>query len=135
ESAGFKNLAQYGGMYINLASPYSTSNAGHEGTLYRGNPVVNGGGSATWIKGSHTLKFGVDYLYQNRLQRNLYQQFTFSDSVTSNINATNTGNSLASSLLGFPATFTAQTPDLSEDYFNMTLWAGYVTDSWKARPN
>jgi hypothetical protein len=130
--AGFTNLGQYGGMYINLASPYSTSNAGHEGTLYRGNPVVNGGGSVTWIKASHTLKAGVDYIYQNRLQRNLYQQFTFSDTTTSNINASKTGNSLAAALLGLPATFTAQNPVYSEDYFSMSLWSVYVQDSWKA---
>ena len=132
EEAGFKNLAQYGGMYINLAGPYSGSNAGQEGTLYRGNPVVNGGGSITWIKGSHTLKAGVDYIYQNRLQRNLYQQFTFSDSVTSNVNASKTGNSLAGAELGLPATFTAQNPVYSEDFFSMSLWSGYVQDSWKA---
>ena len=74
-------------------------------------------------------------MYQNRLQRNLYQQFTFSDALTSNINASNTGNSLVSGLLGFPATFTAQQPDLGEDYFSMTLWDGYIADSWKAKPN
>ncbi len=134
-AAGFQNVGQYGGMYINLGSPYNTSNAGSESDLYRGNPVINGGGSVSYLLGRHSIKAGGDYVYQNRLQRNLYQQFTFSDSVTSNINATNTGNSLVSSLLGFPATFTAQTPDLGEDYFNMQLWAGYVTDSWKARPN
>jgi hypothetical protein len=132
EKAGFTNLAQYGGMYINLANPpYSSSNAGHEGTLYRGNPVVNGGGSLTWVKHTHTMKVGAEYIYQNRLQRNLYQQFTFSDSVTSNQSANNTGNSLASAVLGFPATFTAQTPDFSEDYFSLSLWSGYVQDSWR----
>jgi hypothetical protein len=134
-AAGFKNIEQYGGMYINLATPYSTSNTGSASNFYRGNPVVNGGGSVSYVRGSHTMKAGVDYIYQNRLQRNLYQQFTFSDAITSNIGASNTGNSLASSLLGLPATFTAQTPDLAEDYFNMTLWSGYVQDSWKARPN
>ena len=132
--AGFTNLAQYGGMYVNLAGPYSTANAGQEGTLYRGNPVINGGGTITWIKGSHTLKFGVDWLYQNRLQRNLYQQFTFSDATTSNINASKTGNSLASAVLALPATFTAQNPVYSEDFFSMQLWSGYVQDSWKTTP-
>lgn len=132
QDAGFTNPGQYGGMYINLATPYSGSNAGHEGTLYRGNPVVNGGGSATWIKGSHTLKFGVDYIYQNRLQRNLYQQFTFTDFVTSNNSASKTGNSLASAVLALPATFTAQDPVYSEDFFSMSLWSGYVQDSWRA---
>ena len=109
-NAGFQNASQYGGMYINLAAPYSTSNIGSSGDSERGNPVVNGGGSVSWVHGRHTMKAGVDYLYQNRLQRNLFQQFTFSDAVTSNINQTNTGNSLASALLAAPATFTGQTP-------------------------
>jgi hypothetical protein len=133
-SAGFTNLAQYSGMYINLAGPYDGSNAGNDGTRDRGNPVVSAGGSVTWIKGAHTIKAGVDYLYQNRLQRNLYQQFTFSDSTTSNVNASKTGNSLASALLGLPATFTAQQPDFSEDYFSMSLWSDYLQDSWRVTP-
>jgi len=134
-AAGFTNLAQYGGMYIRLAGPYNTGNAGNEGTLYRGNPVVNGGGSLTWIKGKHTMKAGADYLYKNRLQRNLFQQFNFSDSTTSNVNASKTGNSTASALLGLPDTFTAQDPKYSEDFFSMSLWSAYVEDSWKVRNN
>lgn len=133
-AAGFKNLEQYDGMYINLASPYDKSNAGNEGTLYRGNPVVNGGGSLTWVKGSHTIKGGVDYMYQNRLQRNLYQQFTFSDSTTSDLNKSKTGNSLASALLGLPGVFTAQNPVYSEDFFSLSLWSAYVQDSWNVTP-
>src|SRR5215469_10038938 len=133
--AGFQNVDQYGGMFITLASPYATGFAGSEGDSQRGNPVVNAGGSVSYVRGSHTMKAGVDYIYQNRLQRNLLQQYPFSDTQTSNINASNTGNSLVSALLGFPSTFTAQTPNLAEVYFNMTLWAGYVTDSWKVKPN
>lgn len=140
-SAGFQNVTQYGGMYINLGSPYSTANAGSSGDSQRGNPVANGGGSVSWIHGRHTFKAGIDYLYQNRLQRNLYQQFTFSDAVTSNVNRQDpvtkkaTGNSLVSALLAAPATFTAQTPINAEVFFNMQLWSGYVQDSWKATPN
>lgn len=134
EAAGFTNLAQYAGMYINLAGPYATGNAGNEGTLYRGNPVISAGGGLTWVKGSHTIKGGVDYLYQNRLQRNLYQQFTFSDSTTSNVNASKTGNSLASALLGLPANFTAQNPVYGEVFFSLSLWSGYLQDSWQVSP-
>jgi len=133
--AGFTNLDQWGGMYINLASPYPTGNSGSEGNLYRGNPVINGGGSVSYLLGRHTLKAGGDFMYQNRLQRNLFQQFTFADAQTSNISAANTGNSLVSALLGYPNTFTGQQPDLAEDYFSMTLWDGYIADSWKIRPN
>ncbi len=145
--AGFQNVSQYGGMYINLASPYSNAgwrqrnNIGSSGDSQRGNPVVNGGGSVSRIHGRHTSQGGVDYIYQNRLQRNLFQQFTFTDAVTSNINQTDpttklaTGNSLVSALLGTPATFTGQTPNNAEVYFNMQLWSGYLQDAWKATPN
>jgi hypothetical protein len=146
-NAGFQNVAQYGGMYINLANPYintggnNGNNIGSSGDSQRGNPVVNGGGSVSWTHGRHTMKAGVDYLYQNRLQRNLFQQFTFSDAITSNVNQQDpvtrqpTGNSLASALLALPATFTGQTPTNAEVFFNMQLWSGYVQDSWKATPN
>jgi len=134
-AAGFQNVSQYGGMYINLGAPYNNRNAGSSGDSQRGNPVVNGGGSISWIHGGHTLKAGLDYIYQNRLQRNLSQQFTFSDAVTSNINQSNTGNSLASALLAAPATFTASTPKNAEVFFNLQLWAGYIQDSWKVKPN
>lgn len=132
--AGLQNLDQYNGVWINLAAPYTTSNAGNAGLSYRGNPVANGGGSLSWIHGNHTVKGGMDYMYTNRLQRNLYQQYTFSDSTTSNLNKSKTGNSLASALLALPATFTAQTPTYAEDYFNITQWSGYLQDSWKITP-
>ncbi len=83
------------------------------------------------------MKVGVDYIYQNRLQSNLFQQFVFSDAVTSNINQQDpvtkqaTGNSLASALLAAPATFTGQTPSNAEVFFNMQLWSGYAQDTWK----
>jgi len=133
-SAGFTNLEQYGGMFIRLAGPYNSSNAGNDGERERGNPVVNWNASFTWVKGSHTITGGSGYIYQNRLQRNLYQQFNFSDSTTSNVNASKTGNSLASALLALPNSFTAQTPSLSEVYFSMSNWSGYIQDSWHATP-
>ncbi|HEX7158447.1 MAG TPA: TonB-dependent receptor [Edaphobacter sp.] len=133
--AGFQNPGQYGGMYTNLATPYPTSNAGSQGDSARGNPVVNAGGSISYVRGRHNMKAGMDYIYQNRLQQNLFQQYNFSDSQTSNINAAKTGNSLASALLGFPSQFQAQTPELAEVYFKMTLWSFYAQDSWKAKPN
>lgn len=133
-SAGFTNVSQYGGMFINLSGPYDRSNAGNDGERERGNPVVNWTASLTWLKGNHTIKGGISYIYQNRLQRNLYQQFNFSDSTTSDINASKTGNSLASAILGLPVSFTAQTPSLSEVYFSMTNWAGYLQDSWRVSP-
>ena len=53
---------------------------------------------------------------------------------TSNINATNTGNSAASALLGLPATFTGAESRLRGRLLQYALWAGYVQDSWRCTP-
>lgn len=132
--AGFQNLEQFNGMYINLAGPYNGHDAGNEGTSQRGNPVANFGADLTWIRGSHTVKGGASYLYQNRLQTNLFQQVTFSDATTSNLNAANTGNSLASALLGLPANFTLQNHEFSTINFSLSVWSAYLQDSWKVTP-
>src|SRR5207253_7362669 len=110
QSAGFKNVEQYGGMVINLATPYTTSDIGQRGVSDRGNPGVNWDASITWIKGNHNIKAGVQFIYVNRFQNNLFQQYGFADSQTSNIGAARTGNSLASALMGLPNSFTGQLP-------------------------
>ena len=52
-NAGFQNVNQYGGMYINLSNRdintggNNGNNVGSSGDSQRGNPVVNGGGSVS----------------------------------------------------------------------------------------
>jgi hypothetical protein len=134
-SAGFKNVEQYGGMVVNMATPYFTSDIGQRGNSDRGNPGVNWDASIIWIKGRHNIKAGMQFIYVNRLQNNLFQQYTFADSQTSNIGAAKTGNSLASALLGLPNGYTGQLPQYAQVYFRYNVWAGYIQDEWKLRPN
>jgi hypothetical protein len=134
-SAGFNGLDTYGGMVVNLAAPYVTSAAGNQGISYRRNPVISGGGDLSWLKGNHNFKGGASYLYQSRYQSNLQQLFGFSDSITSNINASKTGNSAASALLGFPATFSAETPQYGAVEFHLATISGYLQDEWKITQN
>ena len=82
-----------------------------------------------------TMKAGVDYIYQNRLQRNLYQQFTFrrfrSPAISTRpIPVIRWFSRSAWAARDF---YCAKSPDLGEDYFNMMLWSGYVQDSWRRR--
>lgn len=134
-AAGFKNLDQYGGMVVNLAGPYLGSDLGQRGISNRGNPGVNWDASLTWIKGNHNIKTGAQFIYVNRLQNNLFQQFNFSDAQTSNVGAARTGNSLASALLGLPSSYSGQLPQYAEVYFKFNVWSGYIQDEWKLRPN
>jgi hypothetical protein len=135
-AAGFKNVDQYDGMFIVLGGPYIGSNIGNRGLSYRGNPVANADASVTWIKGNHSLKAGGQYLYQNRLQNNLFQQFNFNDNLTSSdMKGGKTGNSLASALLGLPYQYTGELPQYAEIFFRVTVWSGYLQDEWKVRRN
>jgi hypothetical protein len=133
-SAGFSNLDTYGGMVTSLAAPYTTSSAGNQGTSLRRNPVISAGVDLSWLKGKHNIKGGASYVYQSRFQSNLQQVFGFSDAVTSNKNASNTGNSAASSLLGFPASLTAETPQYGAVAFHLATISGYIQDEWKITP-
>ena len=114
-----------------LAAPYTTSSAGNQGTSFRRNPVISAGVDLSWLKGKHNIKGGASYVYQSRFQSDLQQLFGFSDAVTSNKNAANTGNSAASSLLGFPATFSAETPQYGAVSFHLATISGYIQDDWK----
>ncbi|MBS1823422.1 MAG: carboxypeptidase regulatory-like domain-containing protein [Acidobacteria bacterium] len=134
-AAGFNGLGTYGGMVINLGGPYTTSAAGNQGISNRNNPVISGGVDVSWLRGRHNIKGGAAYLYQSRLQSNLQQVFGFSDSITSNINASKTGNSLASALLGFPATFSAETPQYGTVELHLATISGYLQDEWKVTQN
>jgi len=134
-SAGFTGLDTYDGLVINLAAPYNTASAGNQGISYRRNPVYSGGADLSWLKGRHSLKAGAAYLYQSRFQSNTQEIFGFSDSITSNINASKTGNSAASSLLGFPASYSAQVPQYGTDAFHLAFWSGYIQDEWKVKSN
>ncbi len=134
-SAGFKNVEQYGGMVTDLATPYVKSDTGQRGLSYRGNPGINWDAGLTWIKGNHNIKAGAQFIYVNRYQNNLFQQYVFGDAQTSNIGAAKTGNSLASALLGLPNTYTGQLPQYASVYFRFNVWSGYLQDEWKVRRN
>ncbi|HEY1340941.1 MAG TPA: TonB-dependent receptor, partial [Bryobacteraceae bacterium] len=139
QSAGFKGLEQYGGMIVNLAAPYFTNDIGQRGESPRGNPGANFNGGLVWMKGNHSIKAGLQYIYINRFQNNLFQQYTFSDNQTANISgssaAARTGNSLASALLGTPNTYTGQLPQYAGVYFKFSVWSGYLQDEWRVKPN
>ena len=120
-------------------SPTGTSQSltlGSQAENDRGNPVANTDANLTWLKGNHTVKTGLQYIYTNRFQQNQFQQLNFDVKQTSSSfsSAAGTGNSLASALLGLPTSLTLQLPALSLDYFKMSSWAGYVQDEWRIKP-
>jgi hypothetical protein len=92
-------------------------------------------GSVTWIKGSHTLKFGGDYRVQqlNQFQSNFFGgQFSFNNQMTA-INPqrldTNSGIGMASFLMGYAA---GGTVAKSQRLANQRQYLGtFMQDDWK----
>jgi hypothetical protein len=143
QAAGFTDLDRFGGLTATLSgSNYlkigdGNSAVGNSGDSIRNNPVWNLDGSINWIRGNHNFKFGVQYIYDERLQINTAQTFGFSSAITSGINTPGgtTGNALASALLGLPQNFSGSLPELSEVNLRLSNWAFYGQDEWRLRPN
>ena len=137
-SAGLTGLAATQGLYL---SPSSYPNMGNIGPELRRNPIGNGSLSLTWLHGRHNLKFGVEYIYQQRFQSNLYAQFSYSTSQTCPTNSSGNfacsgaeGNALASALLDLPSGYSANLPQYDEVHLAIESWSGYVQDEWHVRP-
>ncbi len=88
--------------------------------------------SLTYIRGKHSLKFGLDlHRFQSNgtVVGNGRGSFTFSAQAT----APTTGYSLADLLLGLP-TSTARSPYSPRFYDRTGLYAGFAQDDWKLPP-
>jgi hypothetical protein len=91
----------------------------------------------TWVRGRHSLKFGIDF---RRQQRNFYQVtaprgfFDFGGVYTNDLTTANGGNGLADLLLGIPD---ANEQDFLEGLYPTRYWdlGGFVQDDFRVRPN
>ena len=140
---GFKDIDKYGGLLVNFPAGSwlagGSGDIGVRGAALRENPNWSVTPNITWLKGRHNIKTGFWYIAAKRIQLNTFQRYTFADDQTRGLaaNQNNTGLSLASALLGFPNTFSAQLPVLHGGpvQFKYSSWAAYVQDEWKVRRN
>ncbi|MGO9255928.1 MAG: TonB-dependent receptor domain-containing protein [Bryobacteraceae bacterium] len=139
-SAGYSNLSTTSGFYLTPSSYPSV--IGNVGPEHRANPEHDVSGSMTWSKGKHTLRWGGEYLYENRLETNQYEQFSSSTTQTCPTNSSglftcgsNQGNALASMLLDLPSALTVNVPQYEEIHVRMTPIGAFVQDEWHVKPN
>ena len=139
-SAGFSNLSTTSGFYL-TPSGYP-SPIGNVGPEHRANPESNFNTMLTWIHGKHNIRFGGEYLYENRLETNQYEQFSSDASQTCPTNASglfacgsNQGNALASMLLDLPSALTVNVPHYEEVHVRMDPFGFFVQDEWHVRSN
>jgi len=139
-SAGFSNLSTTSGFYLSPSGyPSPIGNVGPE---HRANPEHDVSGAMTWSHGKHIFKFGGEFLYENRLETNQYEQFSASTAQTCPTNASGLfacsgaqGNALASMLLDLPSALTVNVPQYEEVHAAMMPFGFFVQDEWHVRPN
>lgn len=142
--AGFNNLDTTAGFFLNVGSYIGSANSGigNVGPQHRANPEHNFTGSMSWSHGNHNLRWGGEYLYENRLEINTYETFTSSGTQTCPTNASglfacgsNQGNGLASMLLDLPSGLTVNVPQYEEVHVKMAPFGFFIQDEWHVRPN
>ena len=124
----------YGGNGLNYAWSYFGATP-----WYQANTTINVNDNLTWVRSSHTMKFGVFY-QRNRKDQiawgNSNGQFNFNNCATSNnasVCASNTGSPFASALMG-----NFQSLDQSSGrpigYFRYNQLEFYAQDTWQVSP-
>ena len=94
-------------------------------------------GNLSWIRGNHTLKFGVQTL-RHTLTPNATGgiSFNFTEVPTQGLRPAqvgSTGDPVASALIGVPSQVSGGLP--SNIFFGYQTFGAYIQDEWKLRPN
>ena len=133
--AGFSNLSPTAGFYLTPSS-YPTP-IGNVGPEHRSNPEHGFNGAITWLRRKHNIRFGGEYVYENRLETNQYEQFSSSTAQTCPTNSSGTfacsgaeGNALASMLLDLPSSLTVNVPQYEEVHVRMSPFGFFLQDEW-----
>jgi outer membrane receptor for monomeric catechols len=85
-----------------------------------------------WMKGAHTVKFGMEYLagvYRRISNNNTWGTVSFNATATGNQTVAVSGNSWHRSLLGVSSGASFRYPD--DTTFQFPYYAWYIQDDWK----
>jgi hypothetical protein len=123
-----------GGTLISLGAPYDAPGIqkgyGSWGPNTITNPVYGYTPTLNWVHGAHDLKFGIQYLQQgSKTHQPSYGDYPFANTQTGDPNNVGTtGNSLASALLGYPAS-NSSSPDTTQGN-RVSSYAVFAQDVW-----
>lgn len=135
--AGFSTLANFGPPGFGFDQVYA--GVGLNGAALRRNSSGSLSSSLNWQLGNHSVTFGGGFIQQYRSQSGNSQGYTFDVTQTGNPAAASTtsiqdqtGNALASALLGLPTTGQFNTGNVI--HYSFVSWSAAISDSWKATP-
>jgi len=128
---------------VNFSSVWSAMNGGPYPSHSSG-PIYDVSDSLTWVKGSHTMKFGFLFERQGEndndeinvnacptCTNNQNGQFSFTDGRSGNPTS---GNSLANAALGLFDTY-SELGQRAYTIFRGDMYEAFAQDSWKVKPN
>lgn len=123
---------------INVSSRFDIGNTSASPALLV-NQHIGLNESLSWIRGSHTVKAGFEYLRLQYLNRSFFQTqggFTFSGIFTQGTSNGKSvaGNSAADFLLGLAQTLSISTPALEQGGIENGTYS-YVQDDWRVSRN
>jgi hypothetical protein len=124
--------------FIGVSGGFNIGN-GWEGELPQVGNTFQWADNLTWVKGSHTMKFGADVRrsrFDQTLFFNVSGEFTFNSTTTDSINYLNPGGNVDSYpnyLLGLADTY-LQGSAQRENIRDTGLYL-FAQDSWKIKPN
>jgi len=137
--AGFVDVDKYHGVLMTISgyNAGGNGNMGERGAATRLNPDWSLSPSISWLKGRHNFKTGGWFIDAQRTQLNTFATYSFSGNQTQGIGVSNTGNALASALLGFANSSQGQLPIAHGGpvRFKYASWAAYVQDEWRLKSN
>jgi hypothetical protein len=135
----FTNLSPPQRVYpsINMTGGYTGVGGAINAYTTSNQPMWDFADSMTWVRGNHTLGFGIEYR-RWKLNRDLADNFLGNF----NFNGFATGNSVADMLLGYysgaavfqPGGFGVGDQAGNPRSFNLEYLAPYVQDDWKVSP-
>lgn len=124
--------------FVNVAGGFAIGN-GWEGELPQVGNTYQAADNLTWVKGSHSMKFGADVRrsqFDQTLYYNVSGQFTFNSTTTDSIaysNAAGNIDSYPNYLLGLADSY-SQGSAQREDIRSTGVYL-FAQDSWKVKPN
>jgi hypothetical protein len=130
QQLGYGGIDEFGPANLNLRAPYGGS------SIATPRPNTDSqyhfAEGLSWIRGSHSTKFGLQYVWQTRDNLTTGHSYEFENAQTADPqNQGTTGNSLASAVLGLPQQATFRSQSYATEY---PTWGLYAQDEWKLTP-
>jgi len=138
----FKNLGEPGkdfGYHAIYLSGRSWPTIGHEEVFMSSNPTLQFSDNVSWIKGSHSMKFGFNFFNKKQADWVYVRAVRFNNRFTraGSVDQSRGGDAMASFLLGLPTSisqryrFVGGSPDLN---FAFPYWGFFAEDRWQVTP-